>query len=217
MDRGEARCPLCQEGGGLPPAALEIGGKVYHDCSACGLLWMAPAHHLSAEAERARYETHRNLPDDPGYRGFLNRLAEPLLDRLPPLAEGLDFGSGPGPTLSLMLAEAGHPIRLYDPFFAPFPESLERRYDFVTCTETVEHFRSPRAAFDQLAGLLRPQGWLAIMTQPFTADLHFPAWWYIRDPTHVSFYRLRTMEWIAHTYRWSLERPHPSVFLFHVP
>jgi len=222
MHRDPPRCPLCgaerspvhggagKEFGGR----IEVGEKEYFDCPGCGLIWMDPAHHLSPAAERARYETHRNQPDDPGYRAFLNRLARPLLDRIPASACGLDFGSGPGPTLSVMLEEVGCQLRIYDPFFAPHPEALESRYDFVTCTETVEHFRSPRQAFDQMARLLRPHGWLAVMTQPFTADLDFPKWWYVRDPTHVAFYRPQTMEWIADAYQWRLENPHPSVFLF---
>jgi len=44
---------------------------------------------------------------DPRYRRFLARLAEPLIAHLPKGARGLDFGCGPGPTLSLMLREAG--------------------------------------------------------------------------------------------------------------
>jgi hypothetical protein len=42
-----------------------------------------------------------------------------------------------------MLAEAGHAMALYDPFFRPDPAALERDYDFITCTETAEHFHHP--------------------------------------------------------------------------
>jgi SAM-dependent methyltransferase len=52
---------------------------------------------LSVEAEREYYGTHRNAVDDPGYRAWLGRLAEPLLERVRPPASGLDFGCGPAP------------------------------------------------------------------------------------------------------------------------
>ena len=54
------------------------------------------------------------------YREFLSRLEHPPnVPKLPAAAEGLDFGSGPGPTLSVMLEEQGYRMSLYDPFFAP--------------------------------------------------------------------------------------------------
>ncbi len=130
---------------------------------------MDPSDRLDAAAERARYETHENDPEDAGYRGFLDRLAAPLMERvvaeIPSGAEGLDFGSGPGPTLSIMLEERGMRMSLYDPFFAPDRSVLERTYDFVTCTETVEHLFEPRREFERFDRLVRPGGWLAIMTE----------------------------------------------------
>ncbi|HEX6640119.1 MAG TPA: class I SAM-dependent methyltransferase, partial [Thermoanaerobaculia bacterium] len=186
-------------------------------CDTCGLTFVEPAQRPSTEAERARYATHRNDPDDAGYRAFLWRAAGPLLERLAPGAEGLDYGSGPGPTLSRMMREAGHPTADYDPFFAPDAAALARTYDFVTCTETAEHFFDPAAELDRIDGLLRPGGWLALMTTMRDDTLDFADWWYARDPTHVCFYRPRTMEWIAHRHGWQLERPHPNVALFRKP
>lgn len=79
-----------------------------------------------------------------GYRRFLARLANPLVERIgaAPLS-GLDFGSGLGPTLSVMLTELGYNMAIYDPYFAPNREALEQQYDFVTCTEAIEHFYLP--------------------------------------------------------------------------
>jgi len=50
----------------------------------------------------------KNSPDDPRYRAFLSRLFIPLNERIAPESCGLDFGSGPGPTLSVMFEEQGH-------------------------------------------------------------------------------------------------------------
>ena len=208
-------CPLCGASGARPLGSAH--GRDFFDCEVCGLAFVHPSQRPDADAERARYETHRNDPADPGYRAFLARLLEPMLARLPAGAEGLDYGSGPGPTLSLMLGEAGHPTVEYDPFFAPDTSLLERRYDFITCTETVEHFFDPAAEFARLDSMLRPGGWLGVMTTMRDDARSFTHWWYVRDRTHVCFYRPRTMEWIARRFDWSLELPDTNVALFRKP
>lgn len=188
-------------------------GRLYFDCPDCGLIFLDPVQRLSRDAERAYYALHRNTPEDAGYRDFLSRLTTPLLARLTTGAVGLDYGSGPGPTLSVMLAERGFAAELYDPFFAPNEEALRRSYDFVTCTETVEHFFEPHREFERLGHLLLPGGWLAVMTEVFRGR-PFDQWHYPRDPTHVCFYRPKTLDWLASRFHWSLAFPHPNVVLF---
>jgi hypothetical protein len=205
-------CPLCR-GAGAPPFA-EAHGRRYFACDGCGLLFLAPGQRLDRAAEVARYDTHENDPSDPRYRAFLCRVADPLVERLSPGAEGLDYGSGPGPTLSVMLEEMGFRMAIYDPFYAPDSQPLDRTYDFVTCTETAEHFFDPRAEFGRLDGLLRPGGIIAVMTEIFHDEIDFQDWHYSRDPTHVCFYRPATLLWICHQFGWSLEMPHPNVALF---
>ena len=205
-------CPLCGTAPAHEPAVVH--GRSYFDCDTCGLTFMHPSQRPDADAERARYETHRNDPGDPGYRAFLARLMDPLLERVAAGAAGLDYGSGPGPALSRMLTERGRPTLDYDPFFANDASLLERTYDFVTCTETAEHFFEPAAEFDRLDRLLRPGAWLGVMTTMRDDARAFAEWWYMRDTTHVCFYRPRTMEWIAAAHRWTLELPAPNVALF---
>lgn len=178
---------------------------------------MAPDDRPQAAAERERYEQHCNDPGDAGYRNFLDRLCAPLADRLPARAEGLDYGSGPGPTLSVMLEERGFRTHVYDPFFAPDEAALRRTYDFITCTETAEHFHAPAAEFARFDRLLRPGGWLALMTELRRDDRDFAAWWYVRDPTHVCFYARQTLDWIAATFGWELEMPHRNVAFYRKP
>ncbi len=118
------RCPLCGSPG-VTEFALAHGRR-FGDCRACRLIHLWHERRLSRSEERAQYSTHRNDPADPGYRAFLSRLSNPLVPYLAVGAEGLDYGSGPGPTLSGMLEEQGLSVRLYDPFFAPNPQALER-------------------------------------------------------------------------------------------
>ena len=211
VDGGLVRCPVCLEG--KPGAFRQVGKQVYLRCPVCQATIMAPESRLTAEQEKQVYELHDNDPEDPGYRRFLSRLAEPLIKRLPVGAEGLDFGCGPGPALALMFREAGFETALYDPFFHPDPTVLAASYDFITCTEVVEHLYQPAEVFHQLDSLLKPGGWLGIMTCFQTDDARFDNWHYRRDPTHVMFYREATFQWLADRYGWHLEIPRKDVVL----
>jgi hypothetical protein len=209
----EAGCILC--GSHAVEGFAHVHGRDYYVCRVCRLVFMSPADRPAPGAERARYEAHRNDPADAGYRNFLDRLRQPLVARLPPAASGLDYGSGPGPTLYIMFRELGFELANYDPFFAPDPALLERTWDYVTCTETVEHFFSPATEFDRFDRLLVAGGWLGVMTEMRQDDRAFETWWYVRDATHVCFYHRATMAWIADHFGWSMERPHRNVTLFH--
>ncbi|MEJ2541221.1 MAG: class I SAM-dependent methyltransferase, partial [Gemmatimonadota bacterium] len=197
------RCPLC----GVEDAEehLRQGGRRFLRCPTCDLLFLDPVQRLGPADERARYQTHENHPEDPRYRAFLRRLADPLLERLAPGSVGLDYGSGPGPTLSRILTEAGHPTRDYDPFFTADPSVLDREYDFVTCSETAEHFFDPAGEFRRIDGLIAPGGWFGLMTGIVRPGLDLASWWYLRDPTHVAFYSPAALKWIARDRSWSVQ------------
>jgi len=204
-------CPVCRAPALRPFLAVE--GKAYCRCEACEATVLDPAHRLAPDAERAHYLTHRNDPADPGYRAFVGRLVTPLLARLPPGADVLDYGCGPASAAAAMLAEAGHRVSLYDPFFAPDPAPLARAYDAIVCTEVAEHFHDPAGEFARLAGLLRPGGWLAVMTLFQTDDARFARWRYRADPTHVVFYREATLRQLAERLGFACEVPARDVAL----
>lgn len=185
----------------------------YYRCDTCRLVFVPPEQRLSPDRERAVYDQHQNRPDDLGYRRFLGRLFEPLARRLAPGARGLDFGSGPGPTLSLMFEEAGHPMAIYDPFYAPDPAVLERPYDFITATEVVEHLFAPGRELARLAALLPAGGWLGLMTKRVTDDEDFAGWHYILDPTHVVFFSETTFAWLARHLAMTVEFPAADVVI----
>jgi hypothetical protein len=204
-------CPLC--------ASTETqhfhrdARRDYHRCERCRLVFVPPAQRLTPQAEKAVYDQHENTPDDPGYRRFLSRLFDPLRERLTPGARGLDFGAGPGPTLSVMFAEAGHPMAIYDPFYAPDTAVLDARYDFITATEVVEHLFDPGRELERLAGLLPPGGWLGLMTKRVTSREAFARWHYILDPTHVAFFSETSFRWLADELGMSVEFPAADVAL----
>jgi SAM-dependent methyltransferase len=208
-------CPVCRAPGSMP--VLSVDGRGYWRCEICAARFLDPRQLPSREAEHAHYLHHENHPDDPGYRRFLSKLAVPLLARLPLASRGLDYGCGPGPALAAMLREAGHEVALYDPFFHPDPEPLSQIYDFVTCTETAEHFHRPWQEFAKLMSLVRPGGWLAIMTCFQTDDARFRNWHYRKDPTHVVFYREKTLGHLAASRGWRCEIPVKDVALMQRP
>lgn len=209
------RCPVCRDRKTRP--FMSIDGNGYHRCGNCSATVLDPAHRLSPAEELAHYRHHENDVADPRYRAFLDRLAAPLMERLAPQSSGLDYGCGPGPALAAMLTEKGHAVALYDPFFAPDRAVLDEIYDFVTCTEVVEHFHEPADAFDRFDALVRPGGWVAVMTCFQTDDDRFARWHYRLDPTHVIFYRAETFGVIAAQRGWVLEIPVKDVALMRKP
>jgi SAM-dependent methyltransferase len=188
--------------------------KRYWRCGTCQLIYLDPAHYLAAAEEKAQYLLHENEIDDEGYRTFLNRLAEPLLQRLRPGASGLDYGCGPGPALAAMCREAGHEMQVYDPFFAPEKSVLTQAYDFITCTEVVEHLHEPAKVFTLLDKCLKPGGWLGVMTSFYTEEIDFQKWHYPTDPTHVVFYNEETFSWLGEKMNWRRSFPAKNVVLF---
>jgi SAM-dependent methyltransferase len=188
-------CRVCRDG--TTRFFQLAAGRRYSRCELCEATLLDPRHWPDAEAERACYLEHENEPADPGYRRFLSKLCQPLLQRLAPGSRVLDYGCGPGPALAAMLREAGHSVALYDPFFAPDEAPLRETWDAVACSEAAEHFHAPAGEFDRLAALLKPGGWLGVMTCFQTEDARFAGWHYRQDPTHVVFYREATLRHLA--------------------
>mgnify|MGYP005653496167 CR=1 FL=1 len=188
-------CPLCRGGPIVPYLSDKV--RDYLNCPVCGLVFVPPAQHIPDQAAKAYYDLHENQSDDPGYRRFLDRLFTPLNQRLSPRSNGLDFGCGPGPTLSKMFAEAGHNVVLYDLHYAPDKSVFSATYDFITLSEVAEHLADPGTELDRLWQCLDPGGWLGIMTKRVRDREAFRGWHYITDPTHIAYFSEATFEWLA--------------------
>ncbi|MBC8513302.1 MAG: class I SAM-dependent methyltransferase [Candidatus Thioglobus sp.] len=188
-------CPLCK---------TTNSSKFYKEkfreflrCSSCDFVYVPKVYHLSDTEEKSRYDTHNNDPNDHRYRHFLSQLLVPLLERIKQQSNGLDFGSGPGPTLSLMLEECGHSVDLYDKFYANDISVFEKKYDFITATEVVEHLSEPMAEINRLIEMLNNQGYLAVMTQILTPQIDFSSWHYKNDPSHIGFFTKKSLSFLA--------------------
>lgn len=205
-----AQCPLCKEAALAlyHTATRSIPWRLYAPhcagrtelrffrCAVCDLIVKDPEVRSTREQEREHYAKHNNDIRDTGYRAHLVRLLEPVLERASSDGVGLDFGCGPSLSIEVLARERGVECLSYDPHFFPGTEKLrERSYDFITCSEVVEHFSDPLAEFSRLVSLLKPGGILGVMTHLVPQD--FSEWWYHRDPTHVVFYSERTFQWLS--------------------
>ena len=206
-------CPLCKSN--QTSLYFEDRKRPFYHCQTCSLVFVPPTHYLAAEAEKAEYDLHENDPSDKGYRRFLSRLFLPMQERLAPNSFGLDFGSGPGPTLSVMFEEAGHRMAIYDLFYAKNTAVFSQTYDFITTTEVVEHLHHPQMELDRLWSLIKPGGMLGIMTKMVIDKEAFSNWHYKNDLTHICFFSQKTFNWLAMKWQATVEFLHKDVVIFH--
>ena len=151
---------------------------------------------------------------------FLQRMAQPLIEKLEPASRGLDFGCGPGPALADILQQAGFSVQLYDLYYYPDSSVLDssvlnRQYDFITATEVIEHLGQPWPILQMLWQILQPGGILGLMTKQLIDRRRFANWHYIRDPTHIAFYSRDTLLWLAEKLDAELEWFGDDVVLLH--
>lgn len=200
------KCPLC---GSTDCNTYFVGSRPARDyflCPQCDLIFVPSRFHLYPKEEKEIYDQHQNSPDDPNYRAFLSKLFNPMRERLATGSSGLDFGSGPGPTLSIIFNESGFKCAVYDKFYADTPNTLEKDYDFVSSTEVVEHLADPKSAFQLLFKLLKSRrGILGVMTKLHPQNPNeFERWHYKNDPTHISFYSDETLRFIAASHHYAV-------------
>jgi len=193
-------CPLCTSVGRRFLQCKDA--RQYWDCDCCGLVWLDAAQRPSRVAEEARYRTHEN--DGAEYLSYLGKTALPIGELLPEGASGLDFGCGPTEGMKRVLSPLGFTVESYDPIFFPRADLLKNRYDFLLCSEAAEHFFEPMSEFERMNQLLKPGGLIGVSSRLSTADEKFEGWTYRRDPTHVVFYREKTVRWLADHFGWEL-------------
>lgn len=157
-------------------------------------------YYLTAEQEKQEYDKHQNSLNDEGYLTFLSRAITPITESISPPAKGLDFGCGPAPALAHKLSSDGYEMSVYDHFYCAEPSVLEHQYDFITCTEVIEHLHQPLQILTQLLSMLKSGGRLVLMTKLVINKERFAAWHYKNDPTHICFYSQDTFSYLANEF-----------------
>lgn len=190
-------CPLCNNVN--TEVFQEVNSKLYYKCYNCDLIFLDKAHYLNQEEEKKRYNFHQNSLENQGYIDFLSQLVNPLKEFLKPTFQGLDFGCGPNSVLAQLMNQYGFSCDFYDPYF--FPKLVKNKtYNFITATECFEHFFEPKKEIELLISLLKPNSYLGIMTELLADESNFKNWYYIKDPSHVCFYSLKSFEFLCKKY-----------------
>ena len=205
-------CPLCSNS--ECSIISNINKNDYFDCQSCGLVFIDKEKLPSKKTETDEYLLHNNNYEDIGYQNHLKKLINPLIPYLNKSHQGLDFGCGHTPVLSMIMNDLGFSINNYDPFFFNDKVLIEKEYDFITCSEVIEHFFNPLNDFKILNKILKKGGVLAVMTKPFLDNINFDSWYYVKEISHVSFYRIKTLNWLALNFSWKLKFVNNDVILF---
>ena len=86
--------------------------------------------------------------------------------------------------------------------FFPNKSVFLRKFNFITCTEVIEHFFNPYKEFKKIDCILAKNSFLAVMTTFIPDNEKFENWYYRRDPTHVVFYNKKTFDFIGSQRKW---------------
>lgn len=191
-------CPLCSSNS---THFCHARKRDYFRCSSCRSVFLNPSQRLNLIEERERYLRHENNIESEGYQNFIKPLVDAVKVCFGPGHSGLDYGAGPGPVAAFLLEKDGYRISKYDPFFYPDRGVLNYSYDYIICSEVIEHFFNPFTEFAKLRSLLNPAGKLFCYTQLLNDSVEFETWHYISDPTHVFFYHRKALEFISQAFR----------------
>lgn len=170
----------------------------FFKCNLCNFIFRDPNKLLSTELEKQRYQKHSLDPSDQGHISFLQPTINYVLNNFSPNQMGLDYGCGQAKTLAKQLLLNQYKIATYDLFFDPNPAIFKTKYDYITCTEVIEHFKLPIPEFQKIFSILKPNSQLICQTNLFDeTKINFDSWWYKNDPTHNSFYSTKNLKLIA--------------------
>ncbi|WP_127718109.1 methyltransferase domain-containing protein [Halobacteriovorax sp. HLS] len=202
-------CPLCHESKNIH---YFKDRRTFLRCLSCNLVFVEREDLLPINEEKKIYDLHENDPDDIRYHEFLNRLLIPMNKYIKGI--GLDFGCGPGPVVSQILKDRKTEVFEYDPIFNNNLDILNFEYDYIICSEVIEHIYETEKSIELLLKLLKPLGALGVMTSFYPDDMSkFKGWGYKNDPTHVRFFSEDTFRWIAIKYNLEIEIPRKNVVI----
>lgn len=171
--------------------------KNYYFCDCCGVVYKSKDLILNNSEEKKRYEYHNNSIDDIKYVNYFKKFIDNSVIPYINGKEGLDYGCGKNCVLEQIL-ERDYQLEVdsYDKYFLN-DVKLQSRYDFIVCTEVIEHIDNPLDFLNILDNFLTPGKTISIMTQLLDNVNDFFSWWYIRDETHICFFSVKTFKFIA--------------------
>ncbi|CAA6825896.1 MAG: Putative methyltransferase associated with DUF414 [uncultured Sulfurovum sp.] len=182
------RCKICD----ASTRSIEDSKKelAYYRCLSCGFVSLDDQYIINKVDEKSKYDQHNNSLQNEGYvkmfEDFIELSIEPYRKNIQSV---LEFGSGPEPVLSKLLERRGFEVDIYDLYYAPKKVYEDKKYDLISATEVFEHLQKPLEVLALLVKHLNENSYIVLMTKfPPKDDKEFLAWWYRRDPTHISFF-----------------------------
>ncbi len=174
----------CEEHRGLK---LPLSGHpiYYRRCSVCEFLFTEYFDDWSTDefCSHIYNAEYKNIdPDFENVRPLGN--ANFLIGLFGPQAASLsvlDFGGGNG-RFAEALRHAGFLVAdTYDPFMPPYDQRPARRYNIITCFETLEHSNDPANTAAEMIRYLEDDGLIIMSTllQPAEFDQIGLSWWYV--------------------------------------
>jgi 2-polyprenyl-6-hydroxyphenyl methylase/3-demethylubiquinone-9 3-methyltransferase len=117
----------------------------------------------------------------------------------------LDYGGGNGLLAASLRAAGFGSVETYDPLTPEYAALPDRKFDLVTCFETLEHVPDPLAAIDAIVAHTAEPGIVLFSTlvQPEDFGREGMGWWYIAPRNgHVSLFSRPALEmaWQRHGY-----------------
>jgi len=165
-------------------------------CNSCCLIFVPAEYHLTPDEEKQRYSLHQNSGDNKQYVTYLSKIADEVLDLADLPLTICDFGSGKEHVLTDILSSRGATCQAHDPLYGMVAQR-HGEFDIIVACESFEHFRNPRHDLDLMGRLLKPAGFVYVRTRLHDEVEDISAWWYAKDPTHISFFCGKTMETVA--------------------
>lgn len=204
-------CPLCEK---TSPEVFQHINQRYYICPQCDLTFVNRLDLVDDQEEKFRYEMHDNSIRSEGYLNFLYRLINPIKRFIPNKdVNGLDFGSGPYPMLLELLFEEGYKNFVgFDPFFKNDCSVWDKKYDVITACEVLEHVDELKMAIENLLNHLKVGGLLVVSSGISPDDRK--NWHYIIDPTHISMFSMKTIEFVSEKYHLAFEVLGKDLFIF---
>jgi SAM-dependent methyltransferase len=201
------RCPLC-----YTVLTFTIASSFAH-CIECDAYVKDPLTYLNPDQEKKRYLLHENKLDNESYLNFLTPLANLILKHVIPHSLGLDFGCGPVFALEKCLNQ-NVTLNHYDVYFHPNLDAFKHTYDFIACSEVIEHLHHPKKELERLMQCLKHKGLLFIQTHRHDDVDNIDTWYYGKDPTHVFLISLKTCEHIAYMFNCEIIEVTPRCVVF---
>lgn len=187
-------CPLCESSSKL------FFKNIYYKCECCKAIFKDTNYVLKGEDEKNIYEQHKNIASDIRYQNFLSPITNSVINDFHKGSVGLDFGCGKDSAIIYVLKENSYEMFGYDLFYKDDRELLDKKYDFITSSETIEHFQNPKKEFELFDKLLNKNGALYLMTLIYDEKIDFEKWYYKDDPTHIFLFQKETFEYIKNKF-----------------